>query len=712
MGVSIRARAGGLVIAVLLVIASALTVLAEDARAIDPTPIPGALPLSAMASTPPEALTAAGGILDRSRGSLPGVPGWLAAAPPAAIAVAAGGYHTCALLADGSVRCWGLNSDGQLGDGTSQILRLTPVAVSGMSTATAIAAGGYHSCALLADGSVRCWGLNFDGQLGDGTRSDRSTAVKVVGIGTAVAITAGSSHTCALLADGSVRCWGLNYFGQLGDGAGTYRSSTPVQAYGITTAVAVAAGGAFGHTCAVLADHTARCWGWNFDGELGDGTTIDSPTPVTVTGIGTAIAIAAGGSHSCALLADGTARCWGDNHHGQLGDEESDLFEHPLPVEVDAIATATAAGGPWGHTCAVLADGSARCWGFNDSGQLGDGTTTDRLTPVDVVFPLDTTQPTGTLAAPASPTSSATLSYTVTFSEPVTGLTASDFTWTGTAAGCRVNAPAGAGASYTVTVTGCSDGTIGLSLHASTVTDASGNPGPPSAVAAATVVVDTTPPTATAPAAALRSGVSLVGSAIPVRLAWKGLDTGGSGIARYELARSTNGGTTWTTASSSLASPAASVTVPASGTVRFRVRAVDRAENTGAWATGPTLSPRLVQQTKAAIRYTGTWRTASSAKYSGGSVKYAKARGASARYTFTGRSIALVTAKAPTMGKVRVYVNGTLVATVNLYASAITYRALAWQTTWPTSATRTIKLVVVGTTGRPRVDLDAFVVLK
>jgi cytochrome c peroxidase len=223
--------------------------------------------------------------------------------------------------------------------------------------------------------------------------------------------------------------------------------------------------------------------------------------------------------------------------------------------------------------------------------------------------------------------------------------------------------------------------------------------------------IDRTAPSVTAPAATLRTGVSLSGTAIPLRLAWTGTDAGGSGIARYELARSTDGGT-WMTVSSSLTAPYADVPVPSSGTVRFRVRAVDRAANTGAWATGQTLTPRLFEQSSTSVTYAGTWSTTTGSAYSGGSATYAKAAGASASYTFTGRSIALITTKAPSRGTVKVYVNGTYVATVDLYATTTKYRALAWQKTWSTSGTRTVKLVVVGTSGRPRVDLDAFAVLK
>ena len=211
--------------------------------------------------------------------------------------------------------------------------------VSGISTATAITAGFGHTCAVLADGTVRCWGGNLHGNLGDGTQITRLTPVAVSGISTATAVSAGGNHTCAVLADGTARCWGGNWSGQLGDGTTTNRH-TPVPVSGISTATAVSAGG--GHTCAVLADGTARCWGWNGRGRLGDGTQINRHTPVPVSGISTATAITAGWQHTCTLLADGTAHCWGSNNSGQLGD--GTVTEHHSPVAVSWATPTTPFG--------------------------------------------------------------------------------------------------------------------------------------------------------------------------------------------------------------------------------------------------------------------------------------------------------------------------------------------------------------------------------
>jgi len=194
------------------------------------------------------------------------------------VAIAAGAVWACALRADGTVRCWGANSAGQLGDGTITF-HPTPVAVTGLSNAVAITAGVAHTCALRGDGTVGCWGGNNNGELGDGTTTTRLTPVTVAGLANAVALTAGNFHTCALRADGTVRCWGDNTVGQLGDSSTTDRLA-PVAVSGLSNVVAVPAGGAT--TCAVRVDGAVLCWGSNANGQLGDGTTTDRRTPAEV----------------------------------------------------------------------------------------------------------------------------------------------------------------------------------------------------------------------------------------------------------------------------------------------------------------------------------------------------------------------------------------------------------------------------------------------
>jgi len=297
-----------------------------------------------------------------------------------AASVVAGDEFGCAVLAGGAVNCWGLGESGQRGDGTTNTFAASPVAVSGITTAVAVAAGYNHACALLANGAIRCWGSNVDGQLGSPSTpsSGSSVPVAVSGIAGAVAIATGAYHTCALLQDGTLRCWGRNDQSQLGDGTRTSAAS-PVRVNGITDAVAVSGGGV--HTCAVLRDGTARCWGENEFGQLGDGTTNTASTPVQVVGLTTAAGVSAGWRHACASLADGTVRCWGQNEFGQLGD--GTVTNSSTPVAARGIASATAVtAGWWHHSCARLADGTVQCWGTNEWGQFGNGTTTGSTSPV------------------------------------------------------------------------------------------------------------------------------------------------------------------------------------------------------------------------------------------------------------------------------------------------------------------------------------------
>jgi alpha-tubulin suppressor-like RCC1 family protein len=308
--------------------------------------------------------------------------------------IATGNLHTCARLSDGTAKCWGLNSSGQLGTGTNtgptQDCRglpcsTTPVAVPGLTNVASIGVGGYHTCALLLDGTINCWGGNSRGQLGNGTTADSFSPVAVTGISTATAVAVGDTYTCALLSGGTVQCWGYNAWGQLGNGT-TSNSSTPVEVAGISAATAVATGSF--HTCALLSDGAVKCWGENITGQFGNGTVDGSLTPVAATGISTAIAVAAGpntgnaGSvgYTCALLSDGKINCWGD---GPLGNGTT--MSSTTPIEVNGIPAATAITAGFYHACAVFWDTTVKCWGQNFTGQLGNGGTTSSATPVTVI---------------------------------------------------------------------------------------------------------------------------------------------------------------------------------------------------------------------------------------------------------------------------------------------------------------------------------------
>ena len=311
-------------------------------------------------------------------------------APPAAAAtassVSAGRSHVCALTTSGGVKCWGDNGRGQLGDGTRKE-RLKPVGVSGLgSGVTAISAGYVHTCALTTSGGVKCWGNNGGGELGDGTTKASRTPVDVSGLSSGVtAISAGGYlHTCALTTAGGVKCWGYNYYGQLGDGTTTQRL-TPVDISGLTSGVAAISAGGTYHTCALTTSGGVKCWGSNGVGQLGDGTTTERLKPVDVSRLGSGVAaISAGGrAHTCALTTSGGVKCWGANHFGQLGDGTTKNRLKPVDVSQLGIGVAAISAGYY-HNCALTTSDRVKCWGWNNNGQLGDGTTKNRLRPVDV----------------------------------------------------------------------------------------------------------------------------------------------------------------------------------------------------------------------------------------------------------------------------------------------------------------------------------------
>jgi len=370
------------------------------------------------------ALTAEGGVVcwgsnyfgelgDGSTGFSP-VPVAVSGLASGTVAIAAGEYHTCALVRGGRVNCWGQNSSGQLGNGTMAGSSV-PVAVSGLPAGvTAIAASGWHTCARTSGGSVLCWGSDY----ARGTETEwRSSLVPVdvTGLVGGFTTASGGNHACAVTAPGGATCWGFNKWGQLGNGVTdtVHRASSPVAVVGLARGVTAISAG-IGHTCAI-AEGGVVCWGYNVHGELGDRTRVNSNVPVQVVGLGRPVsAISAGSGHTCALASGGGVSCWGGNWSGQLGN--GGRANSPAAVAVSGLASgivAVAAGRD--HTCGLTARGRVRCWGANYAGQLGDGTTVGRRDPVAIrflVYPsirLGSSIPAGTIDQGTTVTFSATV---------------------------------------------------------------------------------------------------------------------------------------------------------------------------------------------------------------------------------------------------------------------------------------------------------------
>jgi cysteine-rich repeat protein len=334
-----------------------------------------------------------------------------------AVAIASGNGFMCALLNDHRVKCWGGNESGELGlgdvldrgDAPNEMGDNLPAIDLGTGrTAVALAAGEMHTCAVLDDGHVKCWGYNTQGELGLGDTLNRGDAPNEMGdnlpavdLGQgkkAVAIAVGSSHTCALLDDGHVKCWGMNAFSALGLGDNLSRGDAPnemgdslpaVDLGQGKKAVAIAAGS--NHTCALLQDGHVKCWGFNSFGALGLGdksprgyepADMGDNLPAVDLGQGkSAVAITAFSDGACALLDDGRIKCWGDNYRGVLGlgdqfvrgDGPNEMGDKLPPVDLGQGKIGVAICSGYFHNCALLEDGSVKCWGSADSGGLGLG---------------------------------------------------------------------------------------------------------------------------------------------------------------------------------------------------------------------------------------------------------------------------------------------------------------------------------------------------
>lgn len=292
------------------------------------------------------------------------------------VGIAAGIAHGCGLNEEGQAFCWGANESGQLGDGSVRDNR-SGTEVDTEVRFSVLAAGLSHTCGLGAEGVAYCWGRNVDGQLGDGSRTDHLQPRAVGGGQTFLDLVSGWNHNCGLVSGNRAYCWGSNSEGQLGDGFRVDRL-VPTRVPGNFQALAAGAN----HTCGIRGEEVF-CWGDNAFGQLGDGTTEDRLSPVRVTGLpAPPIVLAAGAVHTCALLSDRSAFCWGLNQSGQLGDGTSENRSTPVSVAGGLDFITLSAGG--GSTCGFVSDGSEYCWGLNQSGQLGDGSRTNRSSPVRV----------------------------------------------------------------------------------------------------------------------------------------------------------------------------------------------------------------------------------------------------------------------------------------------------------------------------------------
>lgn len=297
--------------------------------------------------------------------------------------VAPGDNHTCALASTGRAYCWGQNTHGQLGDNTN-IDRGTPTRVATSAPFVQVTSGAHHTCALTAAGQAWCWGANWNGALGDNSTTARNNPVAVQQGGTAfVRIAAGSGSTCAQTAAGQTWCWGFNGFGQLGDGAMPVDRHVPVAVQQRGMAYLDLTAGS-NQVCGRESPRLVFCWGGNEVGQIGDDSYVHRPTPVRVRqGSERYVQMSGGAFLTCALSNTGQAYCWGFNDSGQLGDGTDTSRRTPVAVQQGGNAYVQVSAGGF-YACGLTAAGQAYCWGHGTSGQMGDNSVTNRSTPVAV----------------------------------------------------------------------------------------------------------------------------------------------------------------------------------------------------------------------------------------------------------------------------------------------------------------------------------------
>jgi alpha-tubulin suppressor-like RCC1 family protein len=304
------------------------------------------------------------------------------AAPVGASTLSVGLAHACAVAASGAAYCWGNNYVGQLGTGDTASSRV-PAPVAGAHAFRSISAGESHTCGVATDGATWCWGSNASGQLGVAGVAQTATPVRVTGAPSLRAVAAGGNHSCGVATDGSAWCWGLNASGQLGNGSQS-SSQVPVRVSSSATFERLGAG--YVHTCGIAADGAILCWGNGTSGQLGNGNANSwAAYPTAVLGGRVYRALGVGRFHGCGVTTIGEAFCWGGNPYGAVGDgSNQNVRSVPAPVAGGLVFTAVALGD--GNTCGITApSGAAYCWGYSGSGQLGNGTRSERDVPTAVV---------------------------------------------------------------------------------------------------------------------------------------------------------------------------------------------------------------------------------------------------------------------------------------------------------------------------------------
>jgi alpha-tubulin suppressor-like RCC1 family protein len=294
--------------------------------------------------------------------------------------ISIGQFHVCARKSSGQLACWGRNDVGQLGDGT-QVDRFSPVTPS-LLKVVQVSVAEKSTCARFEDGTTKCWGLNNAGQLGDGTIANSLVPKTVVGLTNTLFSTSGQRHYCALEYGGALYCWGANFAGQIGNGVTSVSVHTPTRVGTLTNVVETVVNDFF--SCARMTDNTVQCWGDNSAGQLGDGTTVDHYSPAPVKNLSNVTQLTLSDDTACARLADGTVRCWGSGYQGQFGDGTI-LRDSLTPVAPSGLGTnVTKVVAGYYHVCALKSTGRVFCWGFNEKGQLGNGSYTTQALPVQV----------------------------------------------------------------------------------------------------------------------------------------------------------------------------------------------------------------------------------------------------------------------------------------------------------------------------------------